>query len=613
MKYRREIDGLRAVAVLAVIFFHYTLLPLPGGFLGVDVFFVISGYLISSLFLKEIETTGGISFSQFYLRRIRRIMPALLLLLIICGVVFSLLYQGAFFDEFAASSLATLFSVSNIFFYFTSGYFELGSNIRPLLHTWSLGIEEQFYLVFPLMVYAVFVRFRYTKRTQAGAIALLFLISLIIFFASKRNFYFYMLPGRFWELLLGTLVALFKYEGKSIPLKFHSLAETIAVAVLALCFCFGQGNGRVWIPAAVFAAAAFVLCGRGIMSRALSTPPFTFTGKISYSLYLWHWPLWAAAYYHYLGQVPRLVAWSLLPACFACAALSWFLVEQKFRKPDMGWRKIGLYLGPLACAALLLSVWGMHEKRGFTFDPDTRKRMKIVRSAEEVDTDSVAFVGPEGPVQFIVLGDSHAQDLVTVFSDLAEEYKIRGAMIAEGGSLMLPGWQQQEDFLKLVDSTNRFISRHDIPIVVFAQRWGGYTPSEKDFERLMEAAVIPGTQALLAQGRQVYLVEDVAPSPFFYPALALDKGIASFPIEQADLWHGKGFKRYVDEADNSNLHFIPRLSKWAADGKAPLVIDSILLYRDADHLTTSGAGVFKNDMRCIFDAIRNTELRRNAE
>jgi peptidoglycan/LPS O-acetylase OafA/YrhL len=336
MKYRPDIDGLRAIAVLAVVFFHADLIIFGGGFVGVDVFFVISGYLITTLITQEIKE-GRFSLIGFYERRARRILPALFTVILVSLAIAPMALTPGRLAEFGESVVATTLFSSNILFWLQAGYFDAPAEFKPLLHTWSLAVEEQFYIVFPLALLLV-ARF-------AGGRWLTFIIcvGLVSFVLSSWSAVynpsaaFYLPQSRIWELLLGSLLALRLFP----PIRSTVAREIAAVAGIAL---IGWGifsfTSTTPFPGA---NAAFPCLGAGLLihtggspgsswvNRILSLRIPVWVGLISYSLYLWHWPAFVFA----RALVPRdltgLETAAVIGFSFVAALLSWRLVEQPFR------------------------------------------------------------------------------------------------------------------------------------------------------------------------------------------------------------------------------------------------------------------------------------------
>ena len=335
--YRPEIDGLRAVAVLSVLFFHLGLPGVSAGFTGVDVFFVISGFLITSILMQDLAL-NRFSLMRFYRRRALRILPPLILVL---GVTllfgFAILLPGEL-RETGRAALASLFFLSNVFFWSRVDYFTPDAKENPLLHTWSLGIEEQFYLIVPLILWGLWRWFR-------PALVPVFALSVVLSFAlsvwavqGHATAAFYLLPARYWEMGAGALLAMLLPRLAPVlaraPLWAEGLGSAGALAIAAGLFLLSPasafpGANALW---PVLGAAAVIAAGGTTWAgRFLSLPPMLFLGRISYSLYLWHWPLivlWKLR----MGPVLSMGEQVALGAvAVALATLSTRLVEAPFR------------------------------------------------------------------------------------------------------------------------------------------------------------------------------------------------------------------------------------------------------------------------------------------
>jgi peptidoglycan/LPS O-acetylase OafA/YrhL len=286
--YRPEIDGLRAIAVLPVILFHAGLGVFSGGFLGVDVFFVISGYLITMNLCTELET-GHFSILNFYERRARRILPALFLV-ILCTIplAWALMPPDALEIYFRSLPAATWF-LSNVHFYFSQGYFTPDAELQPLLHTWSLAVEEQFYLVFPILL-ALMWKLRLRIEVWLGFIALISLLLCLWQVGANQNAAFYLPHTRIWELLAGAILAVLQLRlnlAQQIPQHFRILATITSAAVLLICFVFvdstwltpGLPNALVVLATAALLAFAKE---KDPIARLLSWKHLVFIGLISY-------------------------------------------------------------------------------------------------------------------------------------------------------------------------------------------------------------------------------------------------------------------------------------------------------------------------------------------
>ncbi|MBN8544211.1 MAG: acyltransferase [Alphaproteobacteria bacterium] len=332
MKYRSEIDGLRALAVLPVILFHAGFSGLSGGFLGVDVFFVISGYLITCIILDDVAR-GTFSIARFYERRARRILPALFCVLLITSIGAWAWMLPSQYDVFARSLIATIFFVPNIFFWRESSYFAADAAQQPLLHTWSLGVEEQFYVLFPI---AMIVLWRFGKRPTMLFMLLAGVISFIACeYASRMmpSANFFLLPTRAWELMVGALCAFAHHQHA--PRKHNLLAMLGLALILASFFTLGE---HIRLPSAyslapVLGTALIILFATSDswVGRALSLRPVVAIGLISYSAYLWHHPIFAFARIRTIHETHTIALLALVAAALLLAALTWYFVEQPFR------------------------------------------------------------------------------------------------------------------------------------------------------------------------------------------------------------------------------------------------------------------------------------------
>lgn len=340
MNYRREIDGLRAVAMLPVIFFHAGFGLFSGGFVGVDVFFVISGYLITSILLGE-QQTGKFSIVGFYERRARRILPALFLVML-ASLPFAWIWMlPDYFENFGQSLVATVFFGNNVLLWLTSGYFALESEFKPMIHTWSLGVEEQYYVFFPLLVMALWSR---TKHHLTVVIALLAAASFIwaeYAILKAPDAAFYLLPSRAWELLLGSLSAIYLARDSEDagrigrPLLEQCLGLLGLALILLAVFGFDKHTpfpGRyALVPTLGTVLIVLFAKEHTIAAKILGHRILVFTGLISYSAYLWHQPLFAFARLRSLTEPGPAVFAGLSVLTFVLAYLTWRFVENPFR------------------------------------------------------------------------------------------------------------------------------------------------------------------------------------------------------------------------------------------------------------------------------------------
>jgi len=460
MEYRREIDGLRAVAVVPVILFHGGVAGFGGGFVGVDVFFVISGYLITSLIAAQ-AAAGRFSLVEFYERRARRILPALFLVVLACVTVAWLLMLPGELRNFSQSVAAVAVFASNVLFWRESGYFQPNSEVKPLLHTWSLAVEEQYYVVFPILM---LVLWRFRRPWLIGVLALVAALSLGWAEWGSRHMAavaFYSLPTRGWELLLGALVALLGLPATTRRLG-RPAREIMAAAGLLLIsaaiFAFDESTRFPGLHALVPTIGAGLIIAAAapdtIVGRVLSSRIFVGVGLISYSLYLWHQPLFAFAKLYALRNPGPAVLVSLIIATFGLAYLTWRYVEQPFRdRSRLSRGSIFALAGVFSAILIGLGAAG-HIANGFEgrFSPEVLKmlehkqdlsRPREIACLRALETsrrlDQACALGAQGGEPDVILvGDSHARSFVLAMDRVLAEKGLAGRSYAYTDCPYLP-------------------------------------------------------------------------------------------------------------------------------------------------------------------------------
>jgi len=438
MKYRADIDGLRAMAVLPVLFFHAGWTVFSGGYVGVDVFFVISGFLITGILAEEIAG-NRFSIVKFYERRIRRIFPCLFAVILVCSVVAAFLLAPLDFKDFAKSIVATVAFASNVFFFRQSGYFDDQSAIKPLLHTWSLAVEEQFYIFFPILLWLIH---RYAKDRMflvLGPMAALSFGASVWYSSHAPSFAFYMAPTRIWELFVGAFLAL----GAVPRLDNRPAREMLSWAGLGLIgfavFAYSSETTFPGIAALAPVGGAALLIQFGNESSAgwlLSRRPVVFIGLISYSLYLWHWPL--IVYSEYV-LIQKLAGWGTIAAIVASlvlAALSWRYVERPFRVKGLVSRRWIFGGAAVAAAALVaVSLTGLSANgwpgrfpgevvrlEGFVNAYSPRRSDCHRGEGKVIPFDESCVYGAGGTPTYAVWGDSHAVELTYALGEIARRH-----------------------------------------------------------------------------------------------------------------------------------------------------------------------------------------------
>ncbi|MEY4630190.1 MAG: hypothetical protein RIQ81_310 [Pseudomonadota bacterium] len=359
MNYRGEIDGLRALAVLPVIFFHAGFSAFSGGFAGVDIFFVISGYLITTIIMNDLQS-GTFSLFNFYERRARRILPALFFVMLTCIPISWIWLLPSDMEDFSKSLIGVSLFASNILFWHQSGYFDTAAELKPLLHTWSLSVEEQFYALFPLFL---LLTWRLGRRSVPGLIAFLVLASLALTHwasAALPTAAFYLLPTRSWELLFGSLGAFYlsQTNRREFSAWLCELCGWLGLAFILDSIFTDEGSSSLLGVQALTPALGTLLIiifanGKTLLGRILSHRLLVVIGLISYSAYLWHQPLFAFARHAKITTQGSFLFYTLPLVAFAMGYLSWRCVETPFRNQDAINRK-PFFLLVTSCIVLFL-------------------------------------------------------------------------------------------------------------------------------------------------------------------------------------------------------------------------------------------------------------------
>lgn len=368
MKYRAEIDGLRTLALVPVILFHAGIAPFSGGFIGVDVFFVISGYLISTIIINELDE-GCFSILRFYQRRARRILPALFFVMLTCVPFAWFWLLPRDLEDFAESLVAVTFFVSNFLFWLEASYFDTSAELKPLLHTWSLAVEEQYYIFFPLLM-ALLVP--WGKRAVVKVLLLLFVASFLL---SQWGIYnrpsatFFLLPTRGWELLIGVFTALYlqKNPGFTRSVKSELLAPTGLALIIVPTLIYTDTTpfpGAYALPVTIGTALIILFARSGtIVQKLLAARPMVAIGLVSYSTYLWHQPVLVFFKHRFGSGLLEDYVFILIALSIALATFSYLFIELPFRR-TVTLKKLSLSFGAclfLVAMASMTLLTAVHE------------------------------------------------------------------------------------------------------------------------------------------------------------------------------------------------------------------------------------------------------------
>ncbi|EXJ14351.1 acyltransferase family protein [Imhoffiella purpurea] len=525
--YRPDIDGLRALAILPVVLFHAGVPGFAGGFVGVDVFFVISGFLITRI-IEDEHASGRFSIAGFYERRVRRILPALFTVLACSTLFAALLLMPTQYQAYSRSLIAATLFVSSFLFRRENGYFDLASDEKPLLHTWSLSVEELYYLFFPMILIWAW------RGSRDRQFLVLSLIGAVSFVASAVGLQqdpdsksvFFLPHFRAWEFLLGALLALARPR-PSMPRPLAELAS-LAGAIMILAAVFGYSESTVFPGTAALlpclGAALLIAAGQGgetRVGRALASPGTVFLGLISYSLYLWHWPLLVFAR-TYLGTEPN--AWQtlvLILLSVALAAATWRWIERPFRGRRGLLTRRALFGTALAGMLLFVGIgiqglttqgWAGRfppEARHLLLaeedrDPRQRECMNV-----RPDADGCLYGRTEAAPSIALWGDSHAAGYAAMLGDLADAHETSVAVYTMPACPPLVDWrpidQEWRDRCTRFQglALGRILDAPSIRTVLIGANFAKYPYQDGSFELALGNVV----ETLKTAGKQVALID----------------------------------------------------------------------------------------------------------
>ena len=509
-QYRKEIDGLRAIAVGSVILNHFYSSLAPSGYLGVDIFFVISGYVIAvSLLGQEFRSLNDLLFG-FYARRIKRLLPALILCVMVTSVIISLFAP----DPSLKTGISSLFGLSNIYLLKQANdYFGELSQLNPFTHTWSLGVEEQFYLIFPLVLWFVLKRPSESRvRLFYATMAAASLLSLLLFVwvgASRPMVSFYLMPFRFWELAIGCVVAVRHNErGRAQSPNRRWIENAILVLMLATLFLPKGLAPFTYVAVVALTAAALALLSRGSVAyRAMTSRPATYLGLVSYSLYLWHWPILVLSRYT-IG----LHWWTspiLLGLIFLAAHLSYHNVERPLRIRPWGSAHGQAILagGVAACVTAGIMLMLAIPLNGRLYTGTTVKL-----EARNVDSLSYPYRVPQTPYQW-----AGAPCVLSTNAEAGRDIPLNactlGRLNQASRRVMVIGDSFAAAFVHGFDA----LVRDDNYSVTITSSWGaspiGEVPNDSQWPKINEYywnSVVPRMVSRLRRGDQVVLMSDLA-------------------------------------------------------------------------------------------------------
>lgn len=651
MQYRKEIDGLRALAVVPVILFHAGFQFFSGGFVGVDVFFVISGYLITSILVAEMQS-GRFSLAAFYERRARRILPALALVMAV-SVPFAWLWLSpAAMRDFAESMIAVAIFVSNFLFWRESGYFDSDAELKPLLHTWSLAVEEQYYLIFPLLLMLLWPAGRRTLTTSVVILAISSLVYAQWTISRDQAASFFLLPSRAWELLAGCLAALCLGNASTWPgmKSWQQSALALAGIMMILAAVFGFDN-RTPFPGfyallPVIGTVLIILFAApdNLAGKILGLRPLVAIGLISYSAYLWHQPMLAFARLSDADEPTLAIMWLLIVATFLFAWLSWRYVEAPFRDRQR-FNRQQIFIASGCMIAVFILIGGiMVAAKGFPqrlsaveyniymVSQERNPRRGLCNSFDLGKPLPLDACTPKGQFEHraVLIGDSHANALAPTLGSMLEDKGIAMTPLTRGGCVPVLGLSKSgrpDDCTVYNELVYDFIyNTPEVEIVMLAARWtlalegtrfnngeGGIEGGDSgavypldgftDDEPLRKSQVVASFHAqiseLLAAGKKVVLLYPVPEAGWNVPNRMIRKRNTAFPEHYAathyDVFQSRNAETLaaLDGIGEHQRLLRFRPHRIFCDASLPdhciVHIEGQPLYKDDDHVSRFGA------------------------
>ncbi|MGY2223635.1 acyltransferase family protein [Pseudomonas gingeri] len=649
LAYRKDIDGLRAVAVIAVVLFHFDVPGFTGGFVGVDVFFVISGYLITSIIWRE-RQDGRFSLVEFWSRRARRILPALFVMMLASLVAGWFLLAPKDYDELGRSVHYQVIFTSNLLFARQDGYFETASDLKPLLHTWSLSIEEQFYVIFPLLLMLLSSRLKYWRMG-------LFLLLLMSFAMSQWTLglspqkAFYLLPMRAWELLAGVVLAVMPVGQRISLIKAQAVSAFSLGLILLAVFAYDSGTsfpGAAALLPVVGAAGLIWANGQQatLVGKVLGSRLLVGVGLISYSWYLWHWPVLVFGKY---ASVYGLGAWGLAGLFILSLVLSygsWRFVEVPFRERRLlaGRRQIllvsgvailglgllGKSLGWAAGVPWRLSPQALQYAQARTWSPEL---MSCLSDDKKRDRPFCHFGPQPQAARALVWGDSHAAALIPALEDEARKHGVNITHAAYSGCLPFSRSESTPGCARFNQRVARALDEEKYSDVVLVGRWSLYVygqrsgdtgpalmdPATGKYDRAVaERRFAEGMGNLVRQlrgaGHRVWLVKEVPLQDFSVPYRLSRLAMVGLPINSEGIALAEHLKRqaYIDalfvqlaDADPEVELLDPAPKLCDAIAGCRVELDGRSLYSDDNHLSDVGSRYVEAFLEPLFTTLRN--------
>jgi len=635
LNYRSDIDGLRTIAVFTVILNHAGFTFFSGGFIGVDVFFVISGFLITSIIYPKI-TENTFNIGWFLSRRIKRLMPVLFFIVLVTIVVFSLVMLPQDLMVFYRSVIWVLLYAGNFFMWIHhGGYFDGNSQEAPLLHTWSLAVEEQYYFVWPLML-IVSIKFFGAKIT--AWLSLVLFIALTIFSQWGTEVTvgaaYYLLPTRFFELLLGSCLAIFWARLPSVSQKGHDVLSIIGLALIigsALLLTEHSDFPGYNALYPTLGTALLIYSQRGFINKILATKPMVFTGNISYSLYLWHWPIFALLRYMSI-ELTLAVQLMSIALTYALSIFSYQYIEQPFRKSRINnFMPIAVkfYAIPTVIFASVAALGVYYqgypsrfeqqivtmEQAINTHSSDSRKAChSAFRDNQRLPSDE-CIIGNKNELNggkgVFIFGDSHANHLVPFISELIKDSKSWGQDYTLDRCIPIVGLNWGGNIYKAEHCKKRnakamqYVQEQGFKYVVMAASWPGIETqrmfndvnrleSGVDKTKLFTEQLQHTVELIIAAGAIPVLIEDTPTLAGKSPKCPIKKIIFDDSLDcSISLTDNPFISTAFSQIQKrfSQVLIIKPSELYCINNECSMMLKNTPLYRDDDHLNERGAEI----------------------
>ena len=644
IKYRPEVDGLRTIAVIPVMLFHLGQEWISGGFLGVDVFFVISGYLITAIILKEFDA-GTFSLKQFWIRRIRRIFPVLSIMVIATLAASFFISYRPDLISYGKVGLASIFSVSNIVLLGLSGdYWGPDAESSPFLHTWSLAVEEQFYFVYPIALF-LFLKIRFKH------LGLIFVASIIASFALfvygghyNPSATFYLLPFRAWELAVGCFVAVLHYRGHlELPKNTRSLLSIAGLLMILFSYVYIDGaDGLNALQSLSVVGAGLIMINNkvdGVVNRLLALPPMVYIGKMSYSLYIWHWPVIVLGKSTAQGTLTATSQIQMMAVTVVLSLLSYYLIEKTTRKMEHALR-FALVTCLISSGLALFFKYGDYR---LTYETDQFEQVEFY--AQQYDLSPIELpidrelrikrtgvyapprdekaikesfgkggiikdYGDQTP-QVVLLGDSHAQMWARTIDEICEELDVSVAfntLTATNPFIAIPlnknpnssAQFTSEEKFQFNQSILDSLAEWKPPLVIVGHRWNASLRSSIRKQDLLEFVGAYGGRIILLEQPPVLSIGNTNTSMFLsYLNLVPEenkKQCLETVYADSVLRGRQAIKKFAQDYNYIDCFEVFDTFAMGSD-KALVLIGKTILYYDDDHLSHQGTQLLKDELK----------------